>query len=463
MFKRKYILVLLALALAAVMLFTACGKSSGKSDYSQANDDEENEKPEVTIYDTWVADNGMVLQFNRGGIGVLVENGTGIGFDWSGDITKAELDFNADGGSEIDYSGVSASANLDGENLVFNYDGKEIEMAASVGPSDLDAMPWLTFDPYLETEDTLSMSSYMLQGAYIDFDGYLYGSVLDQNAQFHFGRLTVIYLDDYVEMGQPELLDDEYPLYICTDGERIYYVTATGIKSMLPDGKDIQVIYEGVADFMQMKDGRLYFTDSENKYVSTDLEGGSLETVIDRQVAYPYFFLEDWIIFQDIEDNESLYLRNESTGHEIKLNDEPSYTPIIGKTDVYYESPREDGDGNQLSKLNINIAAKGCYTDEVTGIIRAAAIADKANNHMGERFALGSYKIFGSNGSDTTLGKWSGLNDDQYSLGDVMKIQMIADAHRVEHQFDDEGNPVYVVLYTMKEKSQTIAYVPRLK
>lgn len=463
--KRKYILFI-ALMLAAAMLFTACGKSDGKSDYSAAADEEDN-SPETTIYDTWVANNGMVLQFSRGGVGVMVDNGIGIGFQWSGGIDSAELEFddNEDGHSTMDYSAVEASAKLEGEGLTFTIDGTTYDMLPAVGTSDLDSMPWLTFDPYYETDDTLAMSCFMLQNAYIDFDGYLYGAVLDQNADVHFGRFTMEYNTDSMKIGDPELLDEEYPLYICTDEDRIYYVTDSGIKSMLPDGSDIKIIYGGKADYMQLKEDRLYFTDGDNKYLSMDTDGGNIETVIDRAVAYPYGFLEDWIIFQDIEDNGSLYMMQESTGYQLKLNDEPSISPIMSAYDVYYESPREDGEGNQLCKLSTDIATAGCSTDENTGIIRSAAIVDKADNHMGERYALGSDKIFGSNGSDTTLGKWSGLNDDQYALGDVMKIQLIADAHRVEMQYDDTGAPVFVVVYTMNYelRSETMGYVPRLK
>lgn len=467
MFKRKYILILLALMLAAAMLFTACGKSGGQSDYSASKDDEAEEENDLTIYETWVADNGMVVEFSRGGIGVLVDNGTGIGFNWSGDLSKANIEFsdNEDGLSAMDYSGISADAEVEGDHLNFNFDGQSYEMLPAVGNTDLDTMPWLTFDPYYETEDTLAMSCFMLQNSYIDYDGYLYGSVLDKASDLHFGRFSIIYHDDYMEIGESELLDEEHPLYICTDDDLIYYVTDSGIKSMLPDGSDIKTIYSGKADYMQLKEGRLYFTDGDSCYVSMNTDGTDIETVIGRPVAYPYGFLEDWIIFQDIEDSESLYMMQESTGCQIKLNDETSISPIMSAYDVYYETPREDGEGNQLCKLSVDIAAGGCYTDEGTGIIRSALKADKADNHMGERYALGSNKIFGSNGSDTTLGKWSGLNDDQYAMGDVMKIQMIADTHRVEHQYDDEGVPVYVTVYTMnwERRSETIAYVSRLK
>ena len=57
---------------------------------------------------------------------------------------------------------------------------------------------------------------------------------------------------------------------------------------------------------------------------------------MDKEVYYPYFINDDWMVYQDDADDESLHLRHTRSGEDITLCHIPSYSPVIYGTDLYF-------------------------------------------------------------------------------------------------------------------------------
>ena len=112
---------------------------------------------------------------------------------------------------------------------------------------------------------------------------------------------------DFPEFDEAKILDENgTALYLCMDGDYLYYLRDwAAVCRVKTDGGDVEVLYDGMCDYLQIHDGRLYFTDADYHFVSTDMEGNDLQTVVDKEIYYPYFISGDWIVFQDDADDES--------------------------------------------------------------------------------------------------------------------------------------------------------------
>lgn len=76
---------------------------------------------------------------------------------------------------------------------------------------------------------------------------------------------------------------------------------------------------------------------------SQSLNGGDLQTVVDKEIYYPYFICSDWMIFQDDADDESLHLYNTAHGTELNITYVPSYNPILDGHYLYYADSTQEG------------------------------------------------------------------------------------------------------------------------
>ena len=109
---------------------------------------------------------------------------------------------------------------------------------------------------------------------------------------------------------------------------------------VLGEGEKEQIA-KNVAE-VKVRDGRLYFTDGDYHYVSTDMDGEDLKTIVEKEIYYPYFICSDWMVFQDDADHESLHIYNTTYGTEVNITDTPSHSPILDGKYLYYVDA-EDG------------------------------------------------------------------------------------------------------------------------
>ena len=221
---------------------------------------------------------------------------------------------------------------------------------------------WESF-PGTDADGAIAMSNFMADPRCLVEDGVFYGRFFIKNRYYAaFVRMDLEeQADKFVRTGYSILDMDHFPEHIYKLGDSLYFVCRTGGRSenlgiyrMQTDGSGMTCLYEGDCSYLAVVDGRLVFTDPDGRLVSTDLDGGDLRLILDREVYYPWFIDPDWLIFQDDADNESLHLLHLPDQVEFKLNDTPSYHPVISGTDLFYAVYPEGSRTSVLAHIDLS-------------------------------------------------------------------------------------------------------------
>lgn len=211
--------------------------------------------------------------------------------------------------------------------------------------------------------------------------------------------------------------------YLCFEGEWLYYILDyEKICRISPDGSGREVLYEGTCGYLQIHEGKLYFTDENFHYLTCDLDGSNIETVIDRAVFYPYFIAADWMIFQDDADYESLHLLNTTHGTELNITWMPTYHPIIDGTYLYYTEMTDEG--ASLSRIDMSDPERfPCEIGEGALLQTFYMIDDDT--------------IYTTNGMSLPKEDWMELEDSSAYAEEW--IRCVSDGYYVYHYYDEEG------------------------
>ncbi len=247
---------------------------------------------------------------------------------------------------ELDFDGETVKGTSTGDTLVLEMqDGSFTLKRQDKMPDMLANNPWLTYAPEFDAQQTAAMSNFMCFGWYLIDDGMLYGLTHAQSLSGSLGATPFHMKGDFPEFEETVILDGNGRAnYLCKDGDTLYYIlNYEKVCRVNTDGSGAEVLYEGTCDYLQIHEGRLYFADENYHFVSTDMNGGDLQTVVDKEIYYPYFICADWMIFQDDADDESLHLYNTTHGTELNITYFPSYNPILDGHYLYYTSAAEEG------------------------------------------------------------------------------------------------------------------------
>lgn len=111
---------------------------------------------------------------------------------------------------------------------------------------------------------------------------------------------------------------------------------------------------------MQIKGDYIYYSDFSNQFLTVtgeedqpglyrcDLDGGNVTKILDKDVREFYVF-DTGILYQDIEDGETIHVCYPDGSGDVKLNDQKSTSAIFDGEYIYYLST-QNGNGNE-SKL----------------------------------------------------------------------------------------------------------------
>lgn len=290
-------------------------------------------------------------------------------------------------------------------------------------PAALEACPWFYFRADLSTDETMEMSNFMGEKAYLVDGDRLYGRVFVKGRTLsQFGYMGFEMTGNDVQFTDRVVLsDDTYGRYLNLLGDKLYFLSTAKpseeneIVRMNTDGSGREVLYPGKCSYFQTDGERLYFTDSEHRFVSTDLNGGDLRVIIDKATYYTYL-LNDWVIYQDDGDNESLHLWYMPTGTDWKLNDIPSYSPIISGQYLYFCSDY-DGDASFYHLCRMDLST---LTMEEFGYTFPMEISEK--NVLSD-IVLDGEIIHGDNDAAVTEEDWMQLeNDSAHCASNIMYI-----------------------------------------
>ena len=361
------------------------------------------------------ADTIMAIFFTENGTfnGVLFEDY--IKGTYSGTLEAPELDFD----------GEIVKGTLDGDMLLLTMkDGSFTLKRQDEIPDSLANNPWVTYAPDFDAEQTSAMSNFMAYGYYLVEDDVLYGLTHSESSSGSFGAMSFHMKGDFPEFEETRILDGEgFATYICKDGDVLYYIrNFEEICCIGTDGSGAKVLYEGACDYLQIHEGRLYFADENYNFVSTDMNGENLVTVVDKEIYYPYFICSDWMIFQDDADDESLHLYNTTHGTELNITYVPSYSPIMDGQYLYYT---DVADG-QYFLCRIDMSDPQTFRFEGSELpLREPG------------FMIDDKFIYTTNGCGIEKENWKELADDKDVTEEI--YMYVSEDYTVHHEFDSEG------------------------
>ena len=224
-------------------------------------------------------------------------------------------------------------------------DVHESSAAAAAEPS---AYPEEGFEVQFSGEDTMRMSNYMNEGRYVLVGASLYGQQFSKDT----GRARLARISAK-NGGTIAVLDEDIsPSFMCYEstGKYLYYIRrempsggCALARISTAEGSAPELIYEHECDYLFISGRRLWFTDEEHRLVSTDLNGGDMEIIVDKEVYFPYLINDDILLFQDDGDGETLHMLKLSSGEETRLLDDKCYSFILSGRALFCAVTGESG------------------------------------------------------------------------------------------------------------------------
>ena len=430
---KKIIALMLTLSLL-LCLFAGCGGDENPKDPSEKPKEEKN----GVIGGYWVAEK------------IVMEGTEFSGEDMTGIFGPADtimaVAFGSDGtfdavlfedyikstytgtleAPEMDFGGEIVKGALDGEDILVltMKDGSFTLKRQEEMPDSLANNPWVTYAPDFDVKQTADMSNFMSYGYYLIEDEVLYGLTHSETLAGSLGAMSFHMKGDFPEFDETAILDKNgYATYLCKDGDTLYYIrNFEAVCKVNIDGSGAKVLYEGVCDYLQIHEGRLYFADENYHFVSTDMDGGNLTTVVDKEIYYPYFICSDWMIFQDDADDESLHLYNVTHGTELNITYVPSYNPILDGHYLYYTEPVEDR--YYLCRIDMS--------DPETFLFEGSDLPLRESTFM-----IDDKFIYTTNGISIEKENWQKLTDNKDITEEI--YMCVSEGYTVYHEFDSDG------------------------
>jgi len=216
-------------------------------------------------------------------------------------------------------------------------------------------------DPYesliidFTPEETAAMSTFMSFGRYAVDGNTVYGQAFDSAGTVELVRIDLETNGSFAEPASHVVLEKGHaPKYVSLYGDDVYYIhdSESGIYRVGKDGGEPELIVPDGADYLQIHNGKLYYCDESYTFCSAELDGSGAAPVFEKEVYFPYFVNDQWFIYQDDADYETLHLRHEFSGEDIPITFNPTYSPVIYGTDMYCQLLVESV--NILSKVDMS-------------------------------------------------------------------------------------------------------------
>ena len=304
-------------------------------------------------------------------------------------------------------------------------DGSKIIMKnQSEMPKALAENPWITYDPDFTVEETCAMSNFMMYGRYLVEDNVVYGLTHSAGTKGLLGATAFTMVGDFPNFEETKILDNNGDAtYLNKDGDTLYYIlNGNQICSIGIDGSNRTVLYEGACDYMQIHEGKLYFADENYHFVSMDMDGENLTTVVDKEIYYPYFIEKDWMVFQDDADDESLHLYNTNYGTELNITYIPCYCPIMDGKYLYYV----DAAAEEKYLARIDMSNPDVFYCEVS-----------ENTLTSSEFMIDDEWIYTSNNQSVEKENWKNLSGKGTELTE-MEMYVSKD-YNIYQKYDAQG------------------------
>ena len=352
------------------------------------------------------ADSLMSLRLRENGTAWIIYFGEAAGGVW--EETEDGIDLHLTGEADLDLSfylwpdgTLEYETEEDGAAFLFT-----LEKAEST-PKAFETAGLPLLDVSFSPEQTLAMSNLMLGGRYIFLDDSLFGFQYYNGSQpkmisFRFDpsqeqeqRITD-YQDVDLEGGPTFLQEANGCLYyICTGS------SGSQLCRINPDGSGRTVLYDKDCSYLQVCGDVMYFTDENHHLVRSDLDGQNVTTLIAKELYYTYCLGDDWFLFQDDADGESLHIANLKYGFEQRLSTGKTYCYVVDGNYLYFvdEIDNETNLGH-LTRIDLDT-----LETEVSGKLTYDMITI-----MGDRIYSNSYNV------SVEKENWKELDDEGWDL-----------------------------------------------
>ena len=375
---------------------------SGEGTYMDADEFKEMMELELTDF--------MSLSFWDNGNGLITFGSAFMQSDDPDDVlnlpcTWTETDGKVELAADSDEK-YTCSFNEDGQmefSIISTYtsteDGEEttVEDAMSMllertGDPDKDNIYALDFN--FSKEKTSLMSALNRGGGYLIEGNTVYG-------YYDGDRLAMMEVkkdgDELTKVSETILKEDVAIHYLTKQGDKLYYTSKvndvySGVWTYdLATEEDTEIVSETV-DYLSVTDNYIFYCDGDYHIYRADLDGKNAKEVYDGAAYYVYAINDDFLIFQDDADNETIVIYNINTKEKQEVSTEHSHFPTIAEGYVYYSTYIDD----VIYPARTNLA-----TGEVE-------VADYELTYSG--FYIYDGKIYFNDGFVISLDKWNNMS-----------------------------------------------------
>lgn len=238
----------------------------------------------------------------------------------------------------------------------------------------------LTLDDFsldYSMEQTLAMSSMQNGGRYLILDDVVYGLFIHPgDGTPAFASAPIEVSDTGFNIGEPTvILDDVFASWIAEEDGYLYFsmnVDRTdghqvGIARVPVGGTEVEVLYEYVAPYLIVRNGKLYYTDDMSYLRSMNVDGTGDEPVLGKPVYYPYLLDDTWLVYQDDQDGETLHLYGLGSNCDERITEYRSYCPIAYGPYLYFTEYQAEDEVGHLCRVDTETWEKEDGQSPVTG------------------------------------------------------------------------------------------------
>ena len=291
------------------------------------------------------------------------------------------------------------------------------ELAEKNKPETETVAPTSIYDLHVSfsEEDTCKMSNYMLFGRYYFKDDEMIGMAYDKSGTLPNLVRSRITLEGKTPKQEAfTVLDRHVNANFLTDYKgAIYYIRIdrdkdrANIAKLDLDDNQVSIIGPEMHEmaYLQFHGERLWFTGDDHRLYSCASDGNDCLLELDRKIYDPYFLNEEWLLFQDEADGETLHLMCLTDGTDIRITDSRSFNPIVDGHVLFFTSIPDDGGKAYLSWIDLSSPIRegdDCF------MIKRSSLP------MSKSFAVYNHILYGENLTQISTADWKKMTNDAW-------------------------------------------------
>ena len=288
----------------------------------------------------------------------------------------------------------------------------------------------------------MAMSNFNSAGVAIAEDDAFYGRwYVDGKDYVHLVKIDFVHEGDFIEQGDWTMIhENTYPNYINKLGDTLYFLDlgpdSQCVAKVDVDGQNYAVLAEDGNDFMSVHNDRIYFCDTDYNYCSIDMNGGDRQTVLEGEIYDPYFLTDEWFIYRDLEDGESLHLYNIANGLNETVYAGKTSPAILSGNNLYFGIADPDTEGAyHLSKMDLTAITVG---DDGVPVFPEP---EQSEQLFGGRFSISrdGYIYGRTTGDGYSDGTWKDFYDRSYEEGPAAQYVYFGNDVEMKDEYNSDG------------------------